>query len=56
MVLTGDPSQIDNPYLDSNSNGLTYTVERMKSVVLHGHVTLMKSERSVLAATAAELL
>ena len=56
MVLTGDPSQIDNPYLDSNSNGLTYTVERMKSVALHGHVTLMKSERSVLAATAAELL
>ncbi len=56
MVLTGDPSQIDNPYLDSNSNGLTYTVERMKSVELHGHVTLMKSERSLLAAAAAELL
>ncbi|MBU4199172.1 MAG: PhoH family protein [Verrucomicrobia bacterium] len=56
MVLTGDPSQIDNPYLDSNSNGLTYTVERMKSMALHGHVTLRKSERSILAATAAELL
>ncbi len=56
MVLTGDPSQIDNPYLDSNSNGLTYTVERMKSLPLHGHVTLAKSERSVLAAAAAERL
>lgn len=56
MVLTGDPSQIDNPYLDSNSNGLTYTVERMKPLPLHGHVTLVKSERSALAAAAADLL
>lgn len=56
MVLTGDPSQIDNPYLDSNSNGLSYAIERMKSVELHGHVTLQKSERSLLAATAAQLL
>jgi len=56
MVLTGDPSQIDNPYLDSNSNGLSYAVERLKALPLHGHVTLTKSERSVLAAAAAELL
>jgi PhoH-like ATPase len=56
MVLTGDPSQIDNPYLDSNSNGLSYAVERLKPLVLHGHVTLTKSERSTLAAAAAELL
>ncbi len=56
MVLTGDPYQIDNPYLDSSSNGLTYTVERMKSQGLHGHVTLRKSERSSLAAAAAEYL
>lgn len=56
MVLTGDPSQIDNPYLDANSNGLTFAVERMKSVALHGHVTLSKSERSALAAIAADLL
>ncbi len=56
MVLTGDPSQIDNPYLDSNSNGLTYTAERMKAAKIHGHVTLLKSERSELAATAADLL
>lgn len=56
MVLTGDPSQIDNPYLDSSSNGLTYTVERMKGHAMHGHVTLRKSERSGLAAAAAEFL
>lgn len=56
MVLTGDPSQIDNPYLDSNSNGLTYTAERMKTTAIHGHITLQKSERSELAAVAADLL
>ncbi len=56
MVLTGDPYQIDNPYLDSESNGLTYTVERMKDKALHGHVTLYRSERSELAAIAAECL
>lgn len=56
MVLTGDPSQIDNPYLDSNSNGLSYTVERLKDSPLHGHVTLMQSERSTLAALAADRL
>ncbi|MCP3967305.1 MAG: PhoH family protein [Lentisphaerae bacterium] len=56
MVLTGDPNQIDNPYLDASSNGLTYTVERMKKQALHGHMSLLKSERSELAALAAELL
>jgi PhoH-like ATPase len=56
MVLTGDPSQIDNPYLDSNSNGLSYAVERLKPLDIHGHVTLVKSERSSLAAAAADLL
>ncbi len=56
MVLTGDPNQIDNPYLDASSNGLTYTIERMKGLSLHGHMTLEKSERSELAAKAAELL
>ncbi|MFZ5775378.1 MAG: PhoH family protein [Thermodesulfobacteriota bacterium] len=56
MVLTGDPYQIDNPYLDSSSNGLTYTVERLKGQKLHGHVTLHKSERSGLAAVAADFL
>ncbi len=56
MVLTGDPYQIDNPYLDSSSNGLAYAVERMKKEAVHGHVTLVKSERSALAALAADLL
>jgi len=56
MVLTGDPYQIDNPYLDASSNGLTYTAERLKDQRLHGHVMLMTSERSTLAALAAERL
>jgi len=56
MVLTGDPYQIDNPYLDSSSNGLTYTAERMKGQPMHGHVTLSKSERSRLAGIAADYL
>ena len=49
LVLTGDASQIDNPYLDSSSNGLSYLVERMKDKGIVGHVTLAKSERSELA-------
>lgn len=56
MVLTGDPYQIDSPYLDASSNGLTYIVERFKHLPMHGHVTLHKSERSPLAAAAAEFL
>jgi PhoH-like ATPase len=56
VVLTGDPYQIDTPYLDSDSNGLTYLVEAFKGVPLFGHVTLAKSERSELAELAAELL
>src|SRR4051812_15754926 len=56
IVLTGDPHQIDNPYLDSNSNGLTFVVERMRGQPLAGHVTLSKSERSELAGIAATLL
>ena len=56
LVLTGDPYQIDNPYLDSNSNGLVYAAERMKGQELVGHVTLETAERSDLAALAAELL
>ena len=56
IVLTGDPQQIDNPYLDANSNGLTYVVERMRNQPLAGHVTLTKSERSELAGVAASLL
>ncbi len=56
MVLTGDPYQIDSPYLDSSSNGLTYCVEKMKDQPMFGHVTLVKSERSDLASIAAEAL
>ncbi len=56
VVLTGDPYQIDSPYLDSNSNGLTFLVEAFKGQALFGHVTLERSERSPLAEMAAELL
>jgi PhoH-like ATPase len=49
LILTGDATQIDNPYLDSSSNGLSYVVERLKGKSLVGHVTLGKSERSELA-------
>ena len=56
MVLTGDPQQIDNPYLDSSSNGLTYTVERLKGRLGCGHVTLTRSERSRLSSLAADYL
>jgi PhoH-like ATPase len=56
VVLTGDPLQIDNPYVDATSNGLTYVVERFKESPLAGHVTLRKGERSELAEAAAELM
>ena len=56
IVLTGDPFQIDNPYLDASSNGLTYLVEAFKGQSLYGHMFLDKSERSLLAELAAELL
>lgn len=56
IVLTGDPYQIDNPYVDSSSNGLTYTVEKIKGQDIAGHVTLSKGERSPLAELAANLL
>lgn len=56
IILTGDPYQIDHPYLDLNSNGLNYAVERMRDVSIAGHMTLVKGERSELAELAAELL
>jgi PhoH-like ATPase len=56
VVLTGDPDQIDNPYIDAASNGLTYVVERFKYEPLAGHITLTKGERSSLAERAAALL
>jgi PhoH-like ATPase len=56
VILTGDPYQIDNPYLDASSNGLTYVVERFKGQDLFGQVLLTRSERSPLAALAASIL
>ncbi|WP_103668138.1 PhoH family protein [Pseudanabaena sp. BC1403] len=56
VVLTGDPEQIDNPYIDAASNGLTYVVERFKNDPLAGHITLSKGERSQLAERSTELL
>jgi PhoH-like ATPase len=56
VVLTGDPYQIDNPYIDSSSNGLTFVVERFKEEPIAGHITLVKGERSDLAELAATLL
>jgi PhoH-like ATPase len=56
IVLTGDPYQIDNPYVDAESNGLTYVVERLKDQTISGHITMTKGERSELAELAANLL
>ena len=56
IVLTGDINQIDNPYLDASSNGLSSLVERVKGSPICGHVTLAKTERSELARLAAERL
>lgn len=56
IVLTGDPNQIDNPYVDATSNGLTYIVDRFKEQKISAHITLTKCERSELAELAATLL
>jgi PhoH-like ATPase len=56
VVLTGDPYQIDQPYLDSNTNGLTYVTDRLKEFNLTGSVRLPKGERSRLAELAANNL
>jgi PhoH-like ATPase len=56
IILTGDPYQIDNPYIDSSSNGLSFVVERFKEEPIAGHITLVKGERSDLAELAATLL
>ena len=55
IILTGDPHQIDNPYVNSASNGLSTLVERFKSHPIAGHVTLRQGERSELAELAANL-
>lgn len=56
IVLTGDPYQIDSPYLNENSNGLSYMVERLKDEPLAGHMTLIKGERSDVSELASKLL
>jgi PhoH-like ATPase len=56
VVLTGDPTQIDNPYLDKDSNGLTFVVGKLRNRSLFGHIFLERTERSELAALAAEIL
>jgi PhoH-like ATPase len=56
IIFTGDPYQIDHPYLDSNSNGLTYLVEKFKYEKIAGHITLIKGERSELAELGTRIL
>jgi len=56
IILTGDVNQIDNPYIDAASNGLTYVIERFKDDAIAGHITLLKGERSKLAERAVALL
>jgi len=55
-VVTGDPYQIDNPYVDANSNGFTFLVNRFRSQAVASHIELRKGERSPLAELAANLL
>ena len=56
FIFTGDVRQIDSPYLDAHSNGLSYLIDRMHGQALHAHVTLEKGERSELANIANDLL
>jgi len=56
IVLTGDPFQIDNPYLDEVNNGLVYALEKMKSEAIVGHTVLTQGERSPLSEAASHLL
>jgi PhoH-like ATPase len=56
IILTGDPYQIDHPYLDSSNNGLTQVAERFKNEAIAGHVILTKGERSPLAELATQIL
>lgn len=56
VVFTGDPYQIDNPYVDSSSNGFNYVVSRFRSQPISAHIELQKGERSELAELAANVL
>ncbi|MBT7067509.1 MAG: ribonuclease, partial [Verrucomicrobia bacterium] len=56
IVFTGDIYQIDHPYLDSQSNGLSYLIEKMRGQSVYAHINLEKGERSELAELASDLL
>ncbi|CRX39219.1 PhoH family protein [Estrella lausannensis] len=56
VILTGDPTQIDNPYLDKDSNALTYVIGRFADQPIYGNIFMNKTERSELAAIATEVL
>jgi len=56
IVLTGDPYQIDNPYVDASSNGFNYLVQKFRPEPIAAHVELVKGERSELAERASDLL
>jgi PhoH-like ATPase len=56
IVFTGDPYQIDNPYVDSSSNGFNYIISRFRAESVAAHIELQKGERSALAELAANLL
>ena len=56
IVFTGDIDQIDNVYVDATTNGLTYTIEKIKDYDVAGHVTLQRGERSKVATLGANIL
>jgi PhoH-like ATPase len=56
IVFTGDVEQIDSPYLDMLSNGLVYTIDRMRGQHIFAHINLLKGERSQLSELASNLL
>ena len=56
VVLTGDVEQIDSPYLDAESNGLAYMIDKMTGQQLFAHVNLIRGERSELSEIASNLL
>jgi PhoH-like ATPase len=56
IILTGDPYQIDNPYVDSSSNGFNYIVSKFRGQAIAAHIELQRGERSDLAELAANIL
>ena len=56
IILTGDIEQIDNTFLNSTSNGLSYAIEKFKIQDIAGHITLTRGERSKVATLASEIL